>query len=299
MRPDEVESYRALLPRGFAHAAACYREAAATLTARDLSDHYTAGLTEFHEVLVPHVKDVLARLTGGVWDLSGWRAFAAGSDVDFIAHVIDASADPVAVYPGDWGGFYVGPTNRRVQFTRDARGALACLCLPSVRNGQLTDDMVQFLGESKANLLNVNLFPTLAPAERADVARALLPVLDRTLLSVSFSRGFALTASQLGVLLVPPGHPLLALKSHWDWYTFFYNAIAARAFMKIRLDEVERVNDLRRAEVRDWHARHGMPWTGTGSYYVKTFRVDGALPAAYRPLERDGCVRLCFKPEAE
>ena len=38
------------------------------------------------------------------------------------------------------------------------------------------------------------------------------------------------------------------------------------------------------------------PVVESGSYYVKAFRLDGPVPDALRPLERDGVVRFCFKP---
>ena len=49
-------------------------------------------------------------------------------------------------------------------------------------------------------LLNINLYPTLEPAERCEMAIRLRSLLPRALVSISFSRGFGLTASQLGVL---------------------------------------------------------------------------------------------------
>ena len=36
--------------------------------------------------------------------------------------------------------------------------------------------------------------------------------------------------------------------------------------------------------------------SGSGSYYVKAFRLEGEFPDRLRPLARDGIVRLCFKP---
>jgi hypothetical protein len=287
------------VPVGFAHAARAYRRAAAELTAADLSGHYDEGRRFFSERFVPHVKQVLAHLSGGTWDLSGHAAFAAGTDVDAMAHVLDATDGPVAIYPGDWGGFLVGSTTGRATFTRDARGALACLCLPSVRNGTLTSGMLEFLEPARALLINVNLYPTLEPGERAAVARAVAPLLSRAILSVSFSRGFALTASQLGLLLVPPSRTLPGARGCWDWFTLFYNALGARAFMEIDTAEVDRVSALRREEVRTWHSGAGLPYQAAGSYYVKAFTVQGDLPGAYAPLLRDGVVRLCFKPAAE
>ncbi len=249
---------------------------------------------------MPYARRALERLAGGACDLSELVGFAAGSDVDLMTHVIDASEDRVAIYPGDWGGFLVGPSSTRVAFSRDPAGALACQCVPSVRNGLFTEDMERFCAGSRWNLLNLNLFPSLAPAERRATAAALAPVLPRSLLSVSFSRGFSLTVSQLGLLLVHRDHPLLRRRrSNWEWFSYFFNAIAARAFMRIDLDEADRVHALRRAEVAEWHEANDIPYEAAGSYYVKSFRVDGELPAAYAPLVRDGVLRLCFKPERE
>lgn len=216
-----------------------------------------------------------------------------------MTHVINASEDPVVIYPGDWGGFLVGPS-RPVAFSSSSQDALACICVPSVRNGLFTGDMARFCRESRYNLLNLNLFPSLPPEERREVGEMLAPVLDRSLLSVSFSRGFSLTASQLGLILVHPDHPLLKWRKNWEWFSYFYNALAARAFMHIDLEEVDRIHALRRREVEEWHSRRGMPLEASGSYYVKSFRVEGELPAAYAPLMlHGGLLRLCFKPESE
>src|SRR4051794_19146988 len=64
---EEVETLRPLLPVGYAAGAEAYRAAVAGLTAHDLSTHYTAGLGWFHGEFVPHLKRVLAGLTGGAW----------------------------------------------------------------------------------------------------------------------------------------------------------------------------------------------------------------------------------------
>jgi hypothetical protein len=249
---------------------------------------------------VPHLKGVLQRLTGGAWDLSGYEAVAAGSDVDFMAHLVEAVAarEPVSVYPGDWFGFGAGCTHPdRVVFTDDARGRLACVCVPSVRNGHFTEEMAAFLDGADACLLNLNLFPTLAPDERRAVAERLAGVLDKSVLSISFSRGFGLTASQLGVALVRPDHPYRRrFAREWDWFTYFHNALAARAFLHLDLDRVAGVDEARRRWVTDWLRARGLPAVTTGSYYVKSFRPEAAVPEALRPLARDGLVRLCFKP---
>ena len=156
------------------------------------------------------MKRALRDLSGGAWDLSDFDAFAAGSDVDFMSHLVEAVAarEDVCLYPGDWFGFRVGSTHQeRIRWTADSRDRLACLCVPSVRNGHLTSEMLGFLEDASACLLNLNLFPTLEAGERRAVADSLAPVLGKSVLSISFSRGFGLTASQLGVALVPRDHP--------------------------------------------------------------------------------------------
>jgi hypothetical protein len=297
---DDIEHYRALVPQGFRHAADAYRRACEDLTAADLSTHYTSGQEWLHDTFVPYVKEALHRLSGGVWDFRDYTAVAAGSDVDLMTHIINASEDPVVIYPGDWGGFHVGPS-RETRFQRESPGALACVCVPSVRNGRFTEDMADFCRESRYPLLNLNLYPTLTPAERSETARLLKPCLDRALVSISFSRGFSLAASQIGLMLVHRDHPLLAKnRKAWEWFSYFYNAVGAHAFMALDLDAVERVHEVRRAEVAEWHRRTGMPYQASGSYYVKSFEVDGELPEVYKPLMiHDGLLRLCFKPMGE
>jgi hypothetical protein len=285
---------------GYAVGADAYRDAVASLTARDLSTHYTAGLGWFRGEFVPRLKEVLLDLSGGAWDLEDFEAYAAGSDVDFMAHVVEAVAprEGVCLYPGDWFGFRVGCTHPGgVRWDAEARGRLACLCVPSVRNGHLTAEMVEFLDRGNACLLNLNLFPTLDPEERRAVAESLRGVLPKSILSISFSRGFGLTASQLGVALVPRDHPYRRrFGANWEWFTYFFNGVAARAFLALDLGQLARVDAERRCWVADWLAAGGLPAVPSGSYYVKSFRVEGAVPEALRPLERDGLVRLCFKP---
>lgn len=288
------------MPVGYAAGADAYREAVATLGARDLTTHYTAGLGWFRGEFVPQLKHALRDLSGGAWDLTDFDAFAAGSDVDFMSHLVEAVAarDEVRLFPGDWFGFLVGSTHpERIKWDANARGKLACLCVPSVRNGHVTSEMLAFLAGADACLLNLNLFPTLEADERRAVAEALAPVLGKSVLSISFSRGFGLTASQLGVALVPRDHSYRArYAQQWEWFTYFFNGIAARAFLALDLERVARVDAARRAWVRDWLKAKGLPAIESGSYYVKAFRPAGALPDELRPLSRDGLVRLCFKP---
>jgi hypothetical protein len=98
---------------GYAAVAAAYAQAAAELTARDLTEHYTTGLSFFHEEFAPQLKLRLSRLTENEWspaDLDDFVAVAAGSDVDLMAHLIEAVAarEAVVLFPGDWFGFSVG-----------------------------------------------------------------------------------------------------------------------------------------------------------------------------------------------
>jgi hypothetical protein len=297
---DQVESFRPLLPVGYAAGAEAYRQAVAGLTAHDLTTHYTSGLDWFHHEFIPSLKGTLAGLVGGVWDLADFVAFAAGSDVDFMTHLVEAVAarEDVCVYPGDWFGFRVGCTHpERIHWSTQSRDRLACLCVPSVRNGQLTEEMGAFLDESAACLLNLNLLPTLPAGERRAVAERLRGVLGKAVLSISFSRGFGLTASQLGVALVHRDHPYCRrFAKPWHWFTYFHNALAARAFLALDLRRLQEVDAARRQWVHDCLRGRNLPVVATGSYYVKSFRVDGEIPERLRPLSRDDVVRLCFKP---
>jgi hypothetical protein len=293
-----------LLPVGYAAGLDAYRAAVAGLAPSDLTDHYTRGLAFFHEELVPAVKARLRALSGGALALDDYVGFAAGSDCDFMTHLVEAVAahSPVRIYPGDWYGFKVGCTQQeRIEMNADSAGAaLSCLCIPSVRNGHLTDEMVGFLEGAEACLLNLNLYPTLVAEERRAVAEALAPLLPRSVLSISFSRGFGLTASQLGVALVHRGHPFVArFATQWRWHTYFFNAIAARAFLRMDLDRLAAVDDARRRWVAASLAQRGLPALASGSYYVRAFRLEGTPAAHLAPLVRDGVVRLCFKPPQE
>jgi hypothetical protein len=283
--------------------AAAYLEVAREITARDLTDHYVAGQSYFHDEFVPRLKSRLSWLSGGEWplaDLDEFVAFAAGSDVDLIAHLIEAVAasEPVLLFPGDWFGFLVGSTQRRnILWNYAAADRLACLCVPSVRNGHLTGEMLEFLESASACLLNLNLFPTLTAAERVSSARALRPLLSKSVLSISFSRGFGMTASQLGVFLLHRDHPYVRrFREQWSWFTYFFNAMAARTFLRLDLAELQTVDDARRTWVANWLEGHGLPSISTGSYYVKSFTLLGGMPPPLQPLTRDGLVRLCFKP---
>jgi hypothetical protein len=217
-----------------------------------------------------------------------------------MTHLVEAIAatDRVCLFPGDWFGFRVGATQTaNLSWDASGRGALACLCVPSVRNGHLTEEMLAFLEGAPHCLLNLNLYPTTATEERRSLALALDPLLERAVMSISFSRGFGLTASQLGVFLIHRDHPFRKrFETQWAWFTYFYNALAARAFMLLDLSQLDAVDDRRRAWVAEWLERRDLPAIGTGSYYVKSFRPIGEVPESLAPLKRGNLVRLCFKP---
>ena len=292
--------FRPLLPVGYAAGVRAYQLAAAQLTPRQLTTHYTAGLAWFHEQFVPQLKQRLEELSGGVWSFSNHVAFAAGSDVDFIAHLVTAVAahDRVTLFPGDWHGFRVGSSQAdRIEWDKTGQGALACLCVPSVRHGHIDEQQLNFLHQAAACLLNLNLYPTLSPLDRETTAQDLREVLPKSVLSISFSRGFGLTASQLGVVLVPRTHPYCTRYSQqWNWFTYFYNALAAHAFLEFDLAAAQEVDRIRAQWVQSWLAERQLPVVTSGSYYVKSFRVAGELPDYLMPLRRDNLVRLCFKP---
>ena len=93
-----------------------------------------------------------------------------------------------------------------------------------------------------------------------------------------------------------PPVPRACFEAQWSWLTYFHNAIAARAFLAVDCAALAAVDAARRRWVLGWLAENGLPAVETGSYYVKSFRVDGPVPDWLRPLARDGLVRLCFKP---
>ena len=300
IEPHEIEIFRPLLPVGYETGVVAYQSAAAKLSARDLTTHYTEGLHFFHDKFVPFLKRTIEGLTGGVWDLSDHAGFAAGSDCDFMSHLVEAVAikEQVKLYPGDWYGFLVGCTQtNNISFDDSEGGELACICVPSVRNGHFTEPMFDFLNQSNSCLLNLNLFPTMRDEDRASVARELQSLLPKSILSISFSRGFGLTASQLGVVLVPKSHPYCSrFATQWNWFTYFYNSLAARAFLEFDIADAQKVDAKRFEWVKTWLSERDLPALSTGSYYVRSFRVTGNLPEYFAPLQRDNVVRLCFKP---
>ena len=256
----------------------------------------------FRSEFVPWLKNKLADMSGNTWQLDDYVAYASGSDVDMMTHVVEAIAakQDVFLYPGDWYGFLVGSTHQHhIQWRENATGGLACLCIPSVRNGHLSDEMVGFLDSADACLLNLNLYPTLEESERHTVSKQLSPLLSKSILSISFSRGFGLTASQLGVILIHRDHPLRArYDQQWNWFSYFFNAIATRTLQNLDFDSVRKTDDARRNWVSNWLDGSGLPSVSTGSYYVKSFHVadEKELPCYLSPLVRQGVVRLCFKP---
>jgi len=302
IREDEVETLRPLLPVGYEAVAQAYRRAVSKLNAADLSSHYTNGLAAFHQQFVPYLKEVLRNLTGGAWNLADFEAYAAGSDVDMITHIVEAVAarEQVCLFPGDWFGFRVGSTQgHNIIWDRNSSGRFACVCVPSVRNGHFTEEMSSFLDQSQACLLNLNLLPTLTAPERHSIALRLSQNLHKSIISISFSRGFGLTASQLGVVLVHPDHPLRhRFKTQWNWFTYFYNALAASAFMEVDFTSLQAEDERRRAWVADWLRTRGLPVVESGSYYAKSFELLGQIPDRLAPLVRDNVARLCFKPDA-
>ena len=286
---------------GYNATAQAYRDAVSDLSSDDLTMHYTDGADWFREEFLPRMKTTLEAISGGQWDLEDYVGFAAGSDVDFMTHIIEAVAleRKVCLYPGDWYGFLVGSAmQEKIAFDTATEGAMACLCIPSVRNGHITAQMLEFLDRSEMNLLNINLFPTLESEERTRMASALGPVMEKSILSISFSRGFGLTASQLGVILIHRDHPLRRkMETQWNWFTYFYNRIAAEAFLRLDLTAIEKVDQGRRRLVNDWLVAKKLPVVDTGSYYVKSFCLKGPAAPELDPVLRGDLVRLCFKPD--
>lgn len=299
--PDDVEGFRPLLPIGYDAVANSYKRVVAQLSTSDLTNHYTEGMAHFHSHFIPQLKNRLESLSLNNWDLSDYVGFAAGSDVDMMSHIVEAVSqkNQVALYPGDWFGFLVGSNNQEnIHWTTQPDNKLACLCVPSVRNGHITTEMMTYLKASDACLLNLNLFPTLIENERTTVAKELNAVLPKSILSISFSRGFGMTASQLGVILVHKDHPYKRkYETAWNWYSYFYNKLAADTFLDIDLHQLRATDELRRTEVTSWLSDKNLPVVSSGTYYVKSFRVEEELPEYLKPLQRDNVVRLCFKPK--
>ena len=146
IEPHEVETFRPLLPVGYEAGVAAYQRAVESLDSQQLTSHYTTGVEFFHEEFVPYLKRRLSELSGGVWSFDEHIAFAAGSDVDFMTHLVEAVAatEHVALFPGDWYGFRVGCTQtEKIHWNAIGNAGLACLCVPSVRNGHVTEEMIR------------------------------------------------------------------------------------------------------------------------------------------------------------
>jgi hypothetical protein len=287
---------------GYESVANAYRSATIGFTAKELTTHYSDGVEEFHASFVPYLKQKLSELSGWEWCFNDYVAYAAGSDVDMMGHIIEATSvrEGVVLYPGDWYGFLVGSSHQQyIEWTNNSAGKMACLCIPSVRNGHFTEEMYKFLNMADSCLLNINLYPTLSKQERVDIARVLNTVLSKSIISVSFSRGFGMTTSQLGVILIHKDHPLRKrYDQSWSWYSYFYNRIATRTFMQVDIEALLAVDEKRRTEVFHWLEDHGLPVVKTGSYYVKSFMPEGRVPEYLEPLMREGLLRLCFKPRS-
>ena len=296
LKDEDIERFRPLLPIGYEATAAAYQTAVKQITANTLSTHYIEGIQFFQDEFVPFLKNSLKELSG--WDLQDYVAYAAGSDVDFMTHIIDAVEQPVCLYPGDWYGFLVGASRQEnIKWDINSKGAMACLCIPSVRNGHLTQEMFEFLERADTCLLNINLYPTLPESERHAIAASLNPILPKSILSVSFSRGFGLTASQLGVILIHKNHPLRKrFDTQWRWFSYYFNAIATQAYMALDLTELKREDKKRRQWVQNWLHERELPIVESGSYYIKSFRPQGSIPERLMPLVREDILRLCFKP---
>jgi hypothetical protein len=153
---EEIECFRPLLPVGYQATATAYQTAVENIKVDTLSTHYTEGIQFFQDEFTPFLKNSLEQLSGGSWDLQDYRAYAAGSDVDFMTHIIDAVAaeNQVCLFPGDWYGFLKGASQQKnIQWDTNSQGAMACLCIPSVRNGHLTQEMFEFLERADTCLL--------------------------------------------------------------------------------------------------------------------------------------------------
>ena len=74
---------------------------------------------------------------------------------------------------------------------------------------------------------------------------------------------------------------------------FFFEA---KAFLAMDLSAVQAVDTERRRWVHAFLRENDLPVVETGSYYVRSFQVEGEVPERLRPLSRDNVVRLCFKP---
>ena len=123
------------------------------------------------------------------------------------------------------------------------------------------------------------------------------PLLGRAVLSISFSRGFGLTASQLGVFLVHRDHPYrIRFETQWTWFTYFFNALAARAFMLLDLPALEAIDARRRTWVTRVARESRIAGDRDGQLLREIVPADRRGPGDPGPAHARRLVRLCFKP---
>ena len=100
-----------------------------------------------------------------------------------------------------------------------------------------------------------------------------------------------------GVFLVHRDHPYrVRFETQWAWFTYFFNALVARASCCSTCPHSRRSTPRGGSGFLDWLENRGLPTIATGSYYVKSFRPIGEVPAILAPLQRGDLLRLCFKP---
>ncbi len=265
---EAVERFRALLPVGYAAAADAYRTAVEGLTAESLSTHYTDGLTFFHETFVPALAGRITDLTGGVWDLSGHVAYAAGSDVDFMTHLVEAVAAR-GPPPSSWA---TGSASGSARRTRTRSTGMPPAEVPWPASASPRQRTAPDRGDDHISSRRGRLSPQPEPVSNpgpsgtsADGPR-LLGLLNRSVLSISFSRGFRpyRLATRCALRTSRPsfaaGSPLNGTGS-----PIFHNALAARAFLAARPPRLESVDRLRRAHVADRLETRGLPSVATGA----------------------------------
>src|SRR5262245_61655999 len=77
LEAERIEPFRPLLPVGYDAVARAYAAVAQNISADDLTDHYTRGLEYFHDEFIPALKQRMADLVGGTWDLDDFIAYAS------------------------------------------------------------------------------------------------------------------------------------------------------------------------------------------------------------------------------
>jgi hypothetical protein len=69
-------------------------------------------------------------------------------------------------------------------------------------------------------------------------------------------------------------HPFRApFETPWEWFTYFFNALAARAFVVLDLRSLEAVDARRLTTVHEWLERRGLPVIDTCSIYSIIFYI--------------------------